>query len=79
LPGLQLLPQGDAVAAEDDPDELHRYFEEQMPNNSVASFFEEAQRLNLSFVVGYAELDHQKGIRRRFNSAVLEPIRERVE
>ncbi len=58
----------------EDPDKLDSYFEEQMPNNSVAPLFEEAQRLNLSFVIGYAELDFQKGIRRRFNSAVLESV-----
>lgn len=55
----------------EDPDELDSYFEERMPSDSVAPLFEEAKRLNLSFVIGYAELDRQEGKRRHFNSAVL--------
>lgn len=53
----------------EDSDELDSYCEEQMPNNSVAPLFKEAQQLNLSFVIGYAELDRRDGTRRRFNSA----------
>ena len=55
----------------EDSDELDSYFEEEMPNDSVAPLFEEAKRLNLSFIIGYAELDRRNGTRRRYNSAAL--------
>ena len=42
-----------------------------MPNERVAPLFEEARKLRLGFVIGYAELDRQTGSPKRFDSCVL--------
>jgi N-carbamoyl-D-amino-acid hydrolase len=52
-------------------DELNSYFEESMPNDSVAPLFDEARALGIGFVLGYAELARSQSGLRRFNSSVL--------
>lgn len=58
-------------AIEDDK-ELDTYFEPEMPNKSVAPFFDEAKKLGIGFALGYAELDTEDPEKpRRFNSSIL--------
>lgn len=54
----------------EDGAELEAYFEEEMPNPSVAPLFETARSLGVAFTLGFAELD-LAGDRRRFNTSVL--------
>src|SRR5580658_3482339 len=58
-------------AIEDDK-ELDSYFELDMPNESIVRIFEEARKLAIGFVIGYAELDRGNGSKpQRFNSSIL--------
>src|SRR5258708_4418594 len=43
----------------------------EMPSNETASLFNEARRLALGFCLGYAELAHENGTVRRFNTSIL--------
>jgi predicted amidohydrolase len=55
----------------EDEDEIDSYFETAMPSNETAPLFEEALRLGIGFHLGYAELAHEEGRKRRFNTAIL--------
>jgi len=47
---------------------VERFFETEMPNDTVMPLFDEARRLEMGFSLGYAELTAEG---RRFNSSVL--------
>jgi predicted amidohydrolase len=55
----------------EDEAEIGRFFETEMPGPDTLPLFEEAGRLGVGFYLGYCELDHSTGRKRRFNSAVL--------
>ncbi len=55
----------------EDDAEIDGYFETAMPSNETAPLFAEAKRLGLGFHLGYAELAHEDGRKRRFNTAIL--------
>lgn len=55
----------------DDPIEAEPFFETTMPNPDVQPLFDEAERLGIGFCLGYAELTHEDGRKRRFNACVL--------
>jgi predicted amidohydrolase len=54
-----------------DEDELDSYFETAMPNPSVQKLFDTARRLEVGFNLGYAELAHEDGRKRRYNTSIL--------
>ena len=54
-----------------DADELDSWFERSMPNEAVQPLFDAARRLGIGFHLGYAELAHEEGRWRRFNTAIL--------
>ena len=62
----------------EDPDELNSFFEREIPSPETAPLFEEADRLGVAFHLGYAELAHEDGRERRFNSAILTDKRGRI-
>ena len=54
------------------PEDMDRYFERSMPNADVAPLFAEARRLEVGFVLGYAELaEEENGQLRHYNSSVM--------
>jgi len=55
----------------EDAAEIDSYFEASMPNPAVQPLFDEARKLNVGFHLGYAELTHEDGKERRFNTAIL--------
>lgn len=57
----------------DDQHEIDRFFETEMPGPDTRPLFEAAERLNLGFCIGYAELTppDAEGRRHRYNTAVL--------
>jgi predicted amidohydrolase len=55
----------------EDAAEVDSYFEPSMPNPAVQPLFDEAQKLNVGFHLGYAELTNEEGKQRRFNTAIL--------
>src|SRR5882757_3894757 len=52
-----------------DQGEIDAFFEREMPSNETAPLFNEAKRLGFS--LGYAELAHEDGRIRRFNTSIL--------
>jgi predicted amidohydrolase len=62
----------------EDPDELNSFYEREMPSPETAALFEEAGRLGVAFHLGYAELTHEDGRERRFNSAILTDRQGRI-
>lgn len=52
-------------------DEIDAFFEREMPSKDVAPLFAEARRLDLGFMLGYAELASEEGRTRRFNTSIL--------
>ena len=42
-----------------------------MPGKDTIALFDEARRLGVGFHLGYCELDHSSGRKRRFNSSIL--------
>jgi len=54
-----------------DQAEIDAFFEREMPGNETAPLFTEAQRLGLGFCLGYAELAHEDGRTRHFNTSIL--------
>lgn len=54
-----------------DPAEIDAFFETEMPGPETAPLFEEAKRLGIGFYLGYAELAHEAGAKRRYNTSVL--------
>ena len=55
----------------DDPAEAEPFFETAMPSPAVQPLFDEAKRLGVGFCLGYAELTHEAGRKRRFNTCIL--------
>jgi N-carbamoyl-D-amino-acid hydrolase len=55
----------------EDQAEIDSFFERGMPSNETAPLFDEARRLGLGFMLGYAELVHEGGRLRRFNTQIL--------
>jgi predicted amidohydrolase len=55
----------------EDQAEIDAFFEHEMPSNETAPLFEAARRLNLGFVLGYAERVVEDGRPRRFNTQIL--------
>ncbi len=55
----------------EDEAELDSWFETAMPSNETAPLFAEAKRLSIGFHLGYCELVHEQGRKRRFNTAIL--------
>jgi N-carbamoyl-D-amino-acid hydrolase len=55
----------------EDEAELDSWFETAMPSNETAPLFAEAKRLSIGFHLGYCELVHEGGRKRRFNTAIL--------
>ena len=53
---------------EEDPEQ---FFEREMPGAATRPLFEEADRLNVGFYLGYAEIAEEDGEARYYNSAVL--------
>ena len=51
--------------------DVDRFFETEMPNDAAAPLFEEARTLGIGFSLGYAELVHENGRVRHFNTAIL--------
>ena len=54
-----------------DQAEVDSFFEQEMPSNETAPLFNEARRLGIGFSLGYAELVHEDGRLRRFNTSIL--------
>jgi predicted amidohydrolase len=55
----------------EDQAEIDAFFERELPGNETAPLFTEAKRLALGFCLGYAELVHEDGRLRRFNTSIL--------
>ena len=55
----------------EDQDEIDSFFEREMPSDDTAPLFSEAQRLGIGFYLGFAELTHDNGRWRHFNTAIL--------
>jgi predicted amidohydrolase len=55
----------------EDQAEVDAFFEREMPGPETRPLFEEARRLGLAFSIGYAELTHEEGRTRRFNTSIL--------
>ena len=55
----------------DDETELNQYYEQAMPGPETRALFEEARRLEVGFYLGYAELAHEDGRLRKFNTSIL--------
>ncbi len=54
-----------------DQADIDRFFETEMPSAQTRPLFDEARRLGLAFCLGYAELAHEDGRTRHFNTAIL--------
>jgi len=54
-----------------DEDEVDAWFEREMPGPDTQPLFDEARKLDIGFHLGYCELDHSTGRKRRFNTAIL--------
>lgn len=55
----------------EDEAELDSFFEREMPGPETAALFEESRKLGIGFCLGYAELAHEAGRKRRFNTSIL--------
>ena len=55
----------------EDQEEIDAYFEREMPGAQTQPLFDEAARLGIGFYLGFAELDVEEGVTRRYNSSVL--------
>ena len=55
----------------DDEDELDSWFERAMPGAATQPLFDAARKFGVGFKLGYCELDHSTGRKRRFNTAIL--------
>ncbi len=54
-----------------DQTEIDRFFEREMPNAETRPLFDLAKELGVGFCLGYAELTHEKGEPRHYNTAIL--------
>ena len=55
----------------EDRAELEAYFERQVPGPETMALFDEAQRLQIGFCLGYGELAVDDGLARCYNTAIL--------
>ena len=55
----------------EDQEEIDAFFEREMPSNETAPLFNEARERGIGFALGFAELTHEGGRTRRFNTAIL--------
>ena len=55
----------------EDDDELKSWFEREMPSAATRPLFERAKALGIGFNLGFAELTHEEGRERRFNTSIL--------
>ncbi len=55
----------------EDPAELDSFYERQMPGPETQPLFDAARELGIAFCLGYAELAHEEGRTRHFNTAIL--------
>ena len=55
----------------EDEAEVDAWFEREMPGPDTMALFDEARRLGVGFHLGYCELDHSSGRKRRFNTSIL--------
>lgn len=55
----------------EDPAEIDAFFEREMPSRETRPLFDEAARLGMAFCLGYAELGHEGGALRRYNTSIL--------
>lgn len=55
----------------EDESELDAWYERELPGPETQPLFDEAARLRLGFVLGYAELVVERGAKHRYNSSVL--------
>jgi predicted amidohydrolase len=55
----------------EDEAELDSFYETEMPGPVTLPLFERAAALGMGFSLGYAELVHENGVKRRFNTSIL--------
>jgi N-carbamoyl-D-amino-acid hydrolase len=55
----------------EDDAEIDGFFEREMPSAATRPLFEAAQKLEIGFYLGYAELDRQNGVAHHYNTAIL--------
>ena len=55
----------------DDPNEVEKYFENQMPSPETMPLFELARQKGIGFYLGYAERTEEKGKAHHFNTSIL--------
>ena len=55
----------------EDEAEIDSFFEREMPSAATRPLFEMAKSLGIGFYLGYAELAKEKGVTRRYNTAIL--------
>lgn len=55
----------------DDEAELDSWYEREMPGPDTRPLFDEAARLGIAFVLGFAELTTEAGAKHRYNASVL--------
>jgi hypothetical protein len=62
----------------EDQSEIDSFFEREMPSNETAPLFNAARELGIGFHLGYAEIAHEDGRTRRFNTAILADQQARI-
>ncbi|MEM1307189.1 MAG: nitrilase-related carbon-nitrogen hydrolase, partial [Pseudomonadota bacterium] len=55
----------------ENPADIDTFFEREMPSASTAPLFDEAKRLGIGFMLGFAELVREDGGDHRFNTSIL--------
>ncbi len=55
----------------EDEAELDSYYETAMPSPETLPLFQEAERLEIAFQLGFAELEMTEGVKRRYNTSIL--------
>ncbi len=55
----------------EDQAEIDSFYEREMPNAAVRPLFDAAREMGVGFYLGYAELTHEEGKERRYNTAIL--------
>ena len=58
--------------------ELDPFYETEMPGSATYPLFEEAKKQGVGFYLGYAELAHEGGLERRFNTSILVDARGEI-
>lgn len=54
----------------EDPAELDSFYEREMPGSETQPLFDAAKRLGVGFYLGYAEIAHEDGRTRHFNTSI---------